>query len=139
MARPRKENPRAEQLAFRVTAVEKAKIAERARAAGMPIPDFLRARALGLKPRGLEPIAAPPVPPRAPVNPVVRAEEVRKQEIADEVAEAMLEDPAARDAFLDRRTKQLVGAGSTTLVARRKAAEEWATRGQDVAQTGRGT
>lgn len=139
MGRPRKENALSERLEFRVSTVDKARIEERARAAGMRLPEFLRARALGLKPRGLVPIAPPPAPVREPVNPVIAAKAVERQEVADEIAEAMLDDPAARDAFLERRTKWLIGHGNTSLVARRMAAAEWANRGQRVAQPGRGT
>ncbi len=128
MGRPRKENALSERLEFRVSQADKVRIEERARAAGMKLPEFLRARALGLKPRGLTPIPPPPAPPREPVNPVVTAADIEKQEIADEVTEAMLDDPAARDAFLERRARQLMGKGNTLLVARRLAAEEWATR-----------
>lgn len=139
MARPRSDDPRTETLKTRVTPGEKARIQERALEAGMDVGTFLRARALGLKPRGLTPIEPPPAPPHAPVNPTVVAAEVEKQEVADEIEEARLEDPPARDAFLERRTRQLVGAGNTTLVARRLAAAEWENRGRTVAQNGRGT
>lgn len=128
MGRPPKENALVERLEFRVSVVDKAKITERALAAGMKVPEFLRVRALGLKPRGLTPIAPPPVPPREPVNPVIAAKGVEKQEVADEIAEAMLDDPTAREAFIRRRTTQLMGGGSTSLVAARLAAEEWANR-----------
>jgi hypothetical protein len=128
MARPKSDDPRTELLATRVTPGEKARIAERAAAAGMKVGEFIRRRALGEKPRGLTPIAAPSPSPRAPVNPTVLAARLEEVAVPREIEEAMLDDPTARDTFITRRTLQLRGEGKTTPVARKAAEEEWATR-----------
>jgi hypothetical protein len=99
---------------FRATPAEKARIAARALAAGQKLPDFIRARCLGEKP--------------VRVNPTVLAAGIEHETVAEEVAEAKLEDPSARDAFIARRALQLKGEGRTTLVARREALREWEAR-----------
>jgi hypothetical protein len=127
MARPKSDNPRTETMGFRATPGEKARIQERAIASGMKLPDFLRARALGLKPRGLQrPEPAARRAPEQPVNPVVTPTDV---EVGAEIAEAAMSDEDAQAAFIKRRTTQLIGQGCTSLVARNKAGIEWRTRG----------
>lgn len=51
-----------------------------------------------------------------------------RERVAVEVAEAKLKDDAARETFLERRTRELHGAGRTTPVARREAEAEWRAR-----------
>jgi len=130
MARPKSDDPRVDVMRFRTSPAETARIKERAIASGMKLPDFLRARALGQKPRGLQrPEPEPQRPPARPVNPTVAAAAVERQEVADEVEEAKLRDEEAYDAFVERRTRQLYGQGKTMLVARRLVKEEWENRG----------
>lgn len=103
--------PRTERLEVRISPLEKALIAERALEAGQKVSDYVRDRALC----------------RPPSN------EGAKQEhppaVAAEIAEAKLEDGPAREAFLQRRTQQLIGQGRTSPVARREAEREWEERG----------
>jgi hypothetical protein len=126
MPRPKSDDPRSEHIDVRVTKGEKARISERAIAAGMPIPEFVRTRALGLKPRGLaKPSPTPRRAPEKPVNPVVTPEAV---EVAAEIEEAHLSAAESREAFIARRTLQLRGR-YTGLVARNMAKKEWEERG----------
>lgn len=129
MARPKSNDPRTETLKVRVTPVEKAKIGERAVAAGLGIAEFMRIRALGEKPRGL--VRPEPEPKRAPGIPSATTVSVgvERQTVADEIAEAQLDDPTAREAFIARRAQQIHGQGKTMPVARSLASHEWATRG----------
>lgn len=133
MARPKSKDPRTQVMRFRATPGEEARIKERAIASGMKLPDFLRARALGLKPRSLQrPEPEPVRPPEEPVNPRITPEGVREVEVAAEVAESAMKDREAREAFIKRRTLQLQ-ARYTSLVAARMAKEEWEKRGTDAA------
>lgn len=129
MARPKSKDPRTETIAARVTPVTKARIAERAHAAGMKISEFIVHRALGEKPRHY--VKPQPQPKRAPGIPSATAVSVgvERQTVADEIAEARLDDPTAREAFITRRAQQLHGQGKTMPVARSLASQEWATRG----------
>lgn len=47
---------------------------------------------------------------------------------AAEIAEAKLKEDPAREAFIERRTRELHGQGRTTPVARREAEAEWRAR-----------
>lgn len=97
-------------IAVRTTAGEKAEITKRAGGRGK-VGAYLRNLGLGRRPE--------PVPARKPLpDPNVEAE----------VEEAQMTDDAAREAFLRRRTTQLVGQGRTTPVARREAEAEWRMR-----------
>lgn len=126
MARPKSKDPRTEHIDIRLTKGEKARIGERAIAAGMPIADFVRTRALGLRPRGLvKPEPAPRRAPERPRNPLVTPTDV---EVAAEKEEAAMPDDEAREAFMRRRTLQLRGR-YTSIVARNLAKREWEQRG----------
>lgn len=126
MARPKSKDPRTETIGARVTPVTKARIAERAHAAGMKVSEFIVHRALGEKPRHY--VKPEPVPRRAPAE-AAAAILIEREEVRAEVAEAQLDDPAAREAFIARRAQQLHGQGKTMPVARSLASQEWATRG----------
>lgn len=127
MARPKSKDPRTETMKFRATPGEQARIRLRAVAAGLDVGTFMRVRALGEKPRGLE--RPEPEAKRPPEDPVAAlAVGVEKQEVADEIAEAQLDDPTAREAFIARRAQQFHGQGKTMPVARALASEEWANR-----------
>lgn len=102
----------------RVTPGEKTEIARRA---GGPrrMSEYLRRLGLG----DAVP-AAPPAPRATRATPA----EVDAERVAAEVDEAKLVDDAAREAFVARRTRELVGKGRTTPVARREAEAEWRAR-----------
>lgn len=101
----------------RTTPGEKAEIARRA---GGPrrMSEYLRRLGLG------DAVAAAPPAPAARATPA----EVDAERVAAEVDEAKLADDAAREAFVARRTRELVGKGRTTPVARREAEAEWRAR-----------
>ena len=108
---------RHEHLQIRVTDVEKAKIRERAIAAGKNVSDYVRDRALCV-----------PVSAIAANRPVHAGQtSVDEQVVASEIAEPIVDD-IAREAFLERRTKQLHGQGKTMRLARRAAEAEWESR-----------
>lgn len=50
--------------------------------------------------------------------------------VAAEIEEAKLADDPAREAFIERRTRELHAQGRTTILARREAEAEWKTRAQ---------
>lgn len=148
-------NPLTETMRFRCTPVDKKLIEERAIAVGVTVTEYLRARTTGRMPwLDTGPGSLGDTPPSTdlmvggetsrvttagevvralaeqgvPEEVAVSAPTVEELEVADEVAEAQLDDPTARQAFITRRTVQLRGQGKTTPVARRAAEEEWANR-----------
>lgn len=135
--------PRTGTIQVRVNDVEKAQIRERALAAGKNVSDYVRDRALGRRARTPGSVAGgaaitPPVPgkPQPADRAPVASNEGAKQEhppasptVAAEIEEAKMDDEAAREAFVERRTKQLIGSGRTSIVARREAEAEWRMRG----------
>lgn len=108
--------PRTGTIQIRVSDLEKAQIRERALAAGKTVSDYVRDRALGRRQR------------TSPVAPVAVVEQPHPN-VAAEIAEAKMPDDAAREAFVERRTRQLQGQGRTSIVARREAEAEWRMRG----------
>lgn len=128
MAAPKKKDPRTETMRFRVTPREKASIAARAIEAGVVLSDYLRLRALGVKPVGPGAVLGSPPSPSIEVEkaePTV--DPAVAHEVEAEVDEAMKDDPAAHEAFITRRTMQLRGR-HTLPIARRMAEKEWAER-----------
>lgn len=122
---------RGKTIQVRVSDAEKAQIQERAVAAGMKVSDYVRVRALG---RRLRSSSSPPSnegakPEHSHDPPAQTAATVPDIEVAAEVEEAKMPDEAAREAFVERRTKQLIGRGRTSIVARREAEAEWKMRG----------
>lgn len=134
---------RSERMVYRLSLVEQAMIAEAARKAKMKPGPFARKAALEAAAGSQSP--APPAPPADPargaelsmVNVVegpggtvqrVPPTAVERERIEREVAEAKLVDDAAREAFVERRTRELHGQGSTTPVARAMAESEWRNR-----------
>jgi predicted S18 family serine protease len=109
--------PRDKLIQVRVDDAERAIIEENAAAAGKKPSVYLREL-------GLEPAKARVVT----VAPSI-AERVETEEVQAEVAEAALTDDPAEQSFLERRTRQLVGQGNTTRVARSLAKAEWRARG----------
>ncbi len=117
------------------------RIRERAGAVGMGIAEFLREQALsGRNERvrmaqrvGREPGKRPPssIPP-VKVDRVAEAarDVAHRDRVRAEIAEAKMTDDEARDVFIERRTTELHGQGSTTPVARRLARAEWERRGR---------
>lgn len=128
MARPRSDDRRTEKLEARVTPAQKAQVAERAIAAGQKMGEYIRDRALGLKANGI-PEGRGTVKALKARPPRSTPQDIEREEIAAEVGEAALVDGDAREAFVARRTRQLFGEGFTSLLAARKAAEEWDARG----------
>lgn len=110
---------RNEKIEVRVSSVEKAGIRERALAAGMRLSDYIRDRALCV-PVGALALNQPDVAGQTTVEDAI---------IAAEIEEAQMDDAAAREAFLVRRTRELHGRGRTTPAARREAEREWEERG----------
>ncbi len=133
-------------LHVRVTDEERATIKKRAATAGVKVSEYVRLAALGdlptsppstgkpSKARSARPAAegrtsdssssiaaAKSEPPPTPI----------KGGVEGEVEEATLRDAPAHEHFLERRTRELVGQGKTTKVARSLAEAEWRRRGTD--------
>lgn len=120
---------RTEREVFRVSAEEKAKIAAIAAIHGLLPGTYARRAALGqLAPAGSQ----SPASGRTKLSIVnvgtTPAGGIVKERIVAEVEEAKLEDDPAREAFLERRTRELYGQGKTTKLARAEAEAEWRNR-----------
>ena len=105
---------------FRVDPDERASITARARAAGFE-KDSEYVRTLLFAPSIEE--------AKAELSTVNAALTPDGEVVKAEIEEAKLQDDPAREAFIERRTKQLVGQGRTTPVAQREARSEWERRG----------
>lgn len=137
-------------LKTKVNDGELERIRERAAALGMGMAEFLREQALSgrnerarmAEREGRELRKRPPT--SIPPTRVDRAAEAARavkgfnrgaaivadaDRVEQEVAESKMVDDEARDAFLERRTRELHGQGRTTMVARREAEAEWRNRG----------
>lgn len=119
----------------RVSEDERETIEKHADRAGLKFSEYVRRAALGeweaILGAGAN-TSAPPATASAP-SPAERetpmAERVVGEEVAAEVTEATQLDDVARESFLERRTRQLVGQGKTTPVAKSLAEAEWRQRG----------
>lgn len=124
---------KASPIHVRVSVVERDRIETLAGRAGLKFSEYVRQAALGI----LEPSPSSTAPkPKAalPASSPARgktsmAERVDREDVAAEVAEATQLDDVAHESFLERRTRQLVGQGKTTKVARSLAEAEWRQRG----------
>lgn len=113
---------RTQQIHIRVSSREKAIITERAVAAGEKVGEYMRRLGLGQGATRRLRVT------RMKAQQVATVAHVDDDRIEQEIHEAKLGDDIARRAFVERRTRELKGAGHTTPVARRLAEAEWRDR-----------
>lgn len=119
--------PAASPIHVRVSVLERDRIETLADRAGLKFSEYVRQAALGILEPSAPPAAVSASPPaEGETSMAARVEEV---EVAAEVEEATQLDDVAHESFLERRTRQLVGQGKTTKVAKSLAEAEWRQRG----------